>query len=222
MAVDYDVQEFGNDREPVVVIDDFSADPAALRALAEAGVYTPNTEYYPGIRAPANANYLLERAPLLNAALETVFGVRTGLQALECNFSIVTTPPLGLQQPQRLPHVDCFHPRRLAVLHYLSPGEMGGTAYFRHKATGFEHLTDERYRTYGAILESEIAAMGTVPRRYPDETVPLFEKIGEVAARPNRLVIYRGNRFHSGVIPKDYTFDADPAFGRLTINTFLE
>ena len=49
-----------------------------------------------------------------------------------------------------------------------------------------------------------------------------FEEIGRVQARFNRLVVYPGNLFHSGILPDDYDFSPDPRRGRLTINIFLD
>ena len=45
--------------------------------------------------------------------------------------------------------------------------------------------------------------------------------IGEVEARPDRLVLYRGRLLHSGVIPAPQALSDDPKTGRLTINMFL-
>ena len=35
------------------------------------------------------------------------------------------------------------------------------------------------------------------------------------------MVIYRTNLLHSGIIPDDMTFSADPRQGRLTANLFV-
>lgn len=46
--------------------------------------------------------------------------------------------------------------------------------------------------------------------------------IGEIAAVPDRLILYRGRLLHSGVIPQRDKLSSDPAAVRLTINLFLE
>ena len=48
-----------------------------------------------------------------------------------------------------------------------------------------------------------------------------FEQIGAVEAVPDRLIIYQGSLLHSGIIPDDMTFSADPREGRLTANIFV-
>ena len=45
--------------------------------------------------------------------------------------------------------------------------------------------------------------------------------IGEIEARPDRMVIYRGRTLHSGIIHSDLPLVADPKRGRLTVNTFV-
>jgi len=49
----------------------------------------------------------------------------------------------------------------------------------------------------------------------------LFELIGKVEAKWNRLVIYRSYRLHSGLIPKDAALSPVLGEGRLTVNTFV-
>jgi len=38
----------------------------------------------------------------------------------------------------------------------------------------------------------------------------------------DRLAIYRGSMLHSGIIPPDMAFSADPRLGRLTANIFVK
>ncbi|WP_260600382.1 DUF6445 family protein [Sphingomonas endolithica] len=42
-----------------------------------------------------------------------------------------------------------------------------------------------------------------------------------VAGIPDRLVIYRGALLHSGIIPPDMPFSANPHAARLTANIFI-
>ena len=48
-----------------------------------------------------------------------------------------------------------------------------------------------------------------------------FEQIGAVEAVADRLIIYQGSLLHSGIIPPDMPFSADPREGRLTANIFV-
>jgi hypothetical protein len=56
---------------------------------------------------------------------------------------------------------------------------------------------------------------------YIDGSNEHYEQIGAVAGRADRLVVYRGAMLHSGIIPRDATFSADPRVGRLTTNIFV-
>jgi len=56
---------------------------------------------------------------------------------------------------------------------------------------------------------------------YIRESDSYFERIGAVEGLADRLVIYRGNMLHSGIIPEDMDFSSDPRRGRLTANIFI-
>jgi hypothetical protein len=134
----------------------------------------------------------------------------------------VTTPPARLALIQRLPHFDGFNPEGVAILYYLGGAEQGGTSFFRHKASGFETVTEERFPAYKTTLESELRTYGTPPPRYIDDGAPLFERTRKVDAAFNRMLIYRGVMLHSGAIDNMSPLHADPARGRLTVTGFLD
>jgi len=216
------VLKFGHEGEPVVLIDSYVRDAELLRTHAASQFWQRLGPHYPGVRAPAPATYLNERADLLKRVLIEVFDMTNGAELVESNFSLVTTPPEQLSPIQRLPHFDSLDRGRLALLHYLGGPDQGGTAFYRHRSTGFETLSEERHSPYAQKLQSEVTAAGGVPAGYFCGDSPLFEKIGEIQALPNRMAIYRGVTLHSGVIPDGFPFDPDPRTGRLTINTFLQ
>ncbi len=72
------------------------------------------------------------------------------------------------------------------------------------------------------MVQDEVAADGPPLFEYFRGQNPRFERIGHVEAKPNRMVIYRSYRLHSGDIPPDLPLHADPNTGRLTLNTFLQ
>lgn len=45
-----------------------------------------------------------------------------------------------------------------------------------------------------------------------------FERIVEIDALFNRMIVYPSNILHSGNIPPKFNFDPHPASGRLTLN----
>lgn len=216
------IGRIGHEREPIVVIDGFSSDPAALVERAAGERYGQLGAFYPGVRAKAAPGYLTERMDLLQQALANAFGVTGGANLVECNFSVVTTPPGELSVLQRLPHFDSTDPSSLAVLHYLCGPEHGGTAFYRHRATGFETVSASRLEDYSQVMEAE-AQRGAAPQAgYLRGDTPLFEQTYRVEAAFNRLVIYRGWTLHSGTVPDGHSLSPDPRMGRLTINTFLQ
>lgn len=218
---DYKVERFGREKEPIIIIDDFYSKPDVLVELAAKQIYSQTRPFYPGVSAPADPSYLAEKMGLLQEAITNVFGFNAGMRLIECNYSYVTTPPDKLMPIQSLPHYDGVETGRLALLHYLCGPKKGGTAFFRHKATEFETITEERFETYKSVLTQEAETYGLPAKRYMTLSTDQFERIGYVEAKFNRCVLYRGILLHSGMIPKIHNFEVHPDRGRLTINTFL-
>ena len=106
-------------------------------------------------------------------------------------------------------------------MHYLGGPETGGTAFYRHKRTGFETIRPEREAAYAMALDEDAREFGPPPMAYPDGSTPGFEQIGAVEARVDRLALYRGRQLHSGIIPDAGALSDDPKAGRLTVNMFL-
>ncbi len=216
------VLRFGSEGESVVVMDDFVPDPVSLRRLASAQPFGPAGPYYPGVRAAAPAAHLTSSVDRLELALREVFGVRQGVSLVECNFSLVTTAPEELAPIQRLPHFDTVNPGRFALLHFLCDESFGGTAFYRHRATGFETLCRDRLPAYQRALAGEYAQFGPPERTYVTNGDPQFEQIGQVCAHFNRAILYRGITLHSGLVGAPAALSHDPWRGRLTVNTFFD
>ncbi|WP_445192209.1 DUF6445 family protein [Sphingomonas sp. Tas61C01] len=151
-------QRIGSEGEPLVVIDGFAANPDALRADAIAGSYDPAGHHYPGIRAALPDRYLRDQLPVIARALGREFGSYRRIHVVDARFSIVTTAPDALDVRQRLPHVDAYGRDRIALVHYLSASNRGGTAFFRHRATGFETIDEARAPIFFDTLRREVEA----------------------------------------------------------------
>lgn len=214
------VRRIGRECQPVVIIDDFAPDPDALRAAAAAARFVRAGQHYPGIRAPLPPGYFTPHVALLNTLLADLFGHADGARLLDAAFSIVTADVATLSLEQRLPHVDAIEPGRIALVHYLAPGDPDGTAFFRHRSTGFETLDPERSRIYLPRLNAELAAQGPLAASYPAGDA-LFELLDTIPARDNRAIVYRSAMLHSGAITPGRVLPADPATGRLTATAFL-
>lgn len=209
----------GREQQPLVVIDGFAPDPDALRTAAMAASFGPAGWHYPGVRAALPPDYLAGQHALLATVLRDVFSCRRSMRVLDASFSMVTKPPDALSTKQRLPHVDAFEPGRIALIHYLSP-DGDGTAFFRHRSTGFESIDEDRAPVYFARLEAELRQNPPPPAYIAGDTA-LFERFGGVEARYNRALVYRSAVLHSGAIGPGATLSPDPETGRLTVTAFL-
>ena len=211
----------GAERQPVIVIDDVLAEPEAWRALAGRLEYGRIGPHYPGLRAPVPPGAAEAMRGELEGVLASTFDLDPVPPVFECYFSLVTTAPKALAPIQRLPHVDGLEQARIAILIFLSGTEMGGTAFYRQRATGFETLDAERFPRFEAALRADVAEHGLPPAGYISGDTPLYEKIASYEARPNRALIYRSRALHCAEIAPGAALTASATDGRLTVNSFL-
>ena len=218
------LERIGEEREPVLVLEDVLANPQALidyaaQEVAFAPVWGPQGGY-PGVRAPAPLNYVEALVRSLSPVIEKAFGLeRVRLANAECNFSLVTLPPDRLAPLQRIPHADTADPLQFALLHYLCDARFGGTAFYRHRATGFETLTPERITAYERARSRELVD-GSDPA-YITSDSRHYLQTAAFEARPNRVIVYRSRTLHSGQINDPDGLSDDPRSGRLTANIFI-
>jgi len=221
------IHHAGIEKTPILVIDDIVDNPDALVDYAASLAPFPPEDgnYYPGLRLrfprdPIMVDYVDTVCRTLAGLMGSAYGLRR-IAVADASFSIVTKQPSELDPLQTIPHFDSPNPLFFAVLHYLSHHEGSATAFFRHARTGFETLTLPRTGPFGQAREKDQAMYGAA-KGYVRGSTNGFEEIGRVQARFNRLVVYPGNLFHSGILPDDYDFSPDPRRGRLTINIFLD
>lgn len=214
------VVEHGAEREPVVVIDNFAPNPQ--RFIDDAGflAFRPIGPHYPGVRALVAPAMLRDLLAALEPVVTDVFGPR-GFEVVDAFYSLVTTPPSALAPIQRLPHFDGVERERLALLHFLSRDERSGTAFYRHRSTGFETVNADRLAPYREALDADLTQHGMPEPSYIGGDTPIFEQIARHDGRFNRAILYRSNTLHCADIPEDMAFVADPEAGRLTVNTFI-
>lgn len=215
------IESIGGEAQPLAILDGFSSDPDALRAFAADAAFEPARNHYPGVRAALPAAYLTAQLPVIAAAAAEAFGRRGAVEVIDASFSIVSTRPGELTVPQRLPHVDAFAADRIALVHYLDPAGGDGTAFFRHRATGFETVTEARRELFFRHLDTELRYGGPPPDGYVAGDTPLFECIRTEPAAYNRALLYPSWNLHSGAISPDAVLSADPGKGRLTVTAFL-
>ena len=76
-------------------------------------------------------------------AEEFRFRVQARCDSPPATISLVTTPPEKLTYLQRIPHIDSVASKELAFIHYLFKADLGGTAFYRHRKTGFEYVDQD-------------------------------------------------------------------------------
>lgn len=215
----------GNEQSPLLVVDNFIPQPDSLVDYAASQQFLANSPYYPGIRTAAPAAYRQFMLHSLQQTLIECFELpTTKLGFSVCHLSLVTTPPEQLKLLQRIPHFDTTEKHALAAVHYLFQGNQGGTAFYRHRKTGFECIDESRTREYYRSLESENNGpdLPQTTDGYIQGDTPLFEQIAQQPGVFNRLIVYRRHALHSGVITKETSLSADPLLGRLTISSFID
>jgi hypothetical protein len=213
---------FGAEQAPLVLIDNLVADPDALVELASAKQFGDVTSYYPGVRAKVPLTFQQFALAQLREVCGDYFGLSpSGLRFTACHFSLVTTPPANLIHMQRIPHVDSLFPDQLAFIHYLFKADLGGTAFYRHRKTGFESIDQSRKAEYMRQVEIEAQGPHSPPAEYISGDTPLYEQLATHKGVYNRLLLYRRNSLHSGALTKNFVPDTNPRTGRLSINGFL-
>ena len=218
------VDVLGIEREPVIVIDNFLADPQRLveYAAANKNGMRQDTDFYPGIRMPCPKEYVYSVHGHLKRLLAEVFQLPdTGVHG-QASFSIVTVRPEDLTDKQRIPHYDSPNRQNVAMIHYLCPNTFGGTSFYRHVATGYESIDEPRVEEYANILGGQIQRSGAPEPAYINGDTKQFQCIASYGAEFNRAVIYRGSSLQSDDIAPDYTRDPDPRTGRLSITSFFK
>lgn len=210
----------GEERAPVLVIDDLLENAAALVDAAEDAHFIDVGSIYPGVRAPAPPLYgkwiLGVAAPLLRDCFGGVPKYDFDLLA----YSMVVTAPDALMPSQTIPHFDGPEPNRLAFLHYLFSGDLGGTSFYRHRSTSVERVTTDNIEAYTAVCERELQQAGTSRGNYMRGDSDFFVRTAAVEAQFNRAVFYWGSLLHSGDVPFPERLTEDVRTGRLTINGF--
>lgn len=216
------VDYVGNEKQPVLIVDNFLSDPFSLREFCVRHLKLNKIDgLYPGLRASAPESYIKLIHYYLKDSIHSTFSIDDSMvKHVKADYSMVLTPVGQLKVAQCIPHYDSLIPSELAAVHYLCGSDKGGTSLYRHRDTGFEYVDGGRAAIYTERLKSEISSTA-YPQRYMNGSNQLFEQIASYEAVFNRMIIYRCTSLHSGNIAPDFVFDSNPRTGRLTINTFI-
>lgn len=226
-SLDVQVLHLGEEKNKVICIDNFLADPLQLVNFAKTSTFVPyaaavQRKGYPGVRAAAPAELGAALRNKVANVVKNEYELPEGRQMkpLQDALCMMTVPEAELGPLQRIPHFDASSPYFFATLLFLCNERHGGTGFYRHNATGYEAITPERAEHYLDVSYDELNSKRT-ERRYFSESNEFFTKIGFVPAAFNRLLIYRGNILHSANILSGISINSDPEEGRLTANIFF-
>lgn len=215
------LQYFSSCNHILVSISSFLRQPDYAVQHAVLQNFSEITPQYPGMRAALDSDVAEHWLDALSPLLSRAFNAPEGRWSMIAWHSIVSRRPQDLLPIQRLPHVDGTDSNQVAMMLYLHHTGHGGTAFFRHKSTGLEMLTEDSFPRYRATLEREVRERGLPPAAYVTDGAPLFERTYASEGQYNQAIFYRGNILHSGVIDNDTPLSRDPREGRYTINAFL-
>ena len=218
----YKVERFGHEQEPIIVIENYTSNMAYLKQRAHHAAYKRSSSYYPGLQAPEDPNYLGIRGDELISLMSTVFNFKGKLNIESCDYSMVCKPRDTLDVAQCLPHYDALTSNLFAIVHYVQAEPTSGTAFYRHKRTGFETISEKRSSAYKEGLQDDLSTYGPPDKNYFYGTDDRYEMIGEIEAKPDQLIMYRGHTLHSGCIPDSTILAPDPKVARITLNSFLK
>lgn len=212
----------GRELAPLAVIDNVIAEPDELVDLAATKMFGSVASFYPGVRSKAPLSYHQFVLGALRELFVGYFGFAPAtLRVTSCHFSLVTTRPEKLEPLQTIPHIDSHETDKLAFVHYLFRRDLGGTAFYRHRRTGFEFVDTARKDAYFACVAQEREGPDRPAQGYINGDTPLYEQIGRQDGVFNRMLVYRRNSLHSGCIAPEFDFDPDPRRGRLSLNGFV-
>lgn len=175
------------------IIDDFLADPAAVRAQALAAQYVD----WPGHDGAIYKRVCLLEVPQITQALQQHVGP---IELFAMGFRLNYDGEL----PNAAIHSDAGWGTHALVL-YLCDGP-GGTAFWRHKATGATELRPGDEQLWHQVRDDW-------------DRVQAWQQVGLARMKFNRAVIYEGSQFHSRW--PFAAFGSTPQDGRLIAVAFF-
>jgi hypothetical protein len=212
----------GRELAPLLVVDNVLSNADELVAAAVGKRFGDVASYFPGIRAKVPLTLQQFILDELRGEFADVFSLNAAsLRFTACHFSLVTAAPASLTYLQRIPHIDSLFNHELALILYLFKGDFGGTAFYRHRKTGFEFVDTPRKPEYWRHVEAEQAAVEGTESRYISGDTDQYEQVGRQDGVFNRMLVYRRTSLHSAALGPDFVASPDPRLGRLSVNGFI-
>ncbi|WGP00134.1 DUF6445 family protein [Saccharophagus degradans] len=220
-----EVIEYGNEKNRILIIDNAFAHCDQLRNAGLSKYFVgDDTNFYPGIRAPAPEDYKKQLNALLHQPIIDTFNLSsaTELELGVSAYSLPAQPQETLRPIQCIPHIDAPDANQFAVVHYIATQSFGGTGFYRHIESGLESINPTNVKQYFAEVKQQAIQEGKKLIRYMNGSNTLFERIASIEFKFNRLVVYRGNCLHAGNLDARRDINANPEMGRLTLNSLIK
>jgi hypothetical protein len=197
----------------LMVVDDFYADPVAVRTMALGRSRWLPTKEVDGVRYGAETSNSFYTDEIVTC-FEGLIGCDIVFHPALMGFGVFSM----YGEQARVDLTTHYDETDWSAICYLTPNELcqGGLSFYRHRPTGLiGPPTDDDARRLGYADTGDF-----LKRRYfPDKLAPTaWEKIDEVPMRFNRTVLLRGSRlFHRA----SSGFGTSPENGRLTQRFFF-
>lgn len=208
----------------VSVIDNVLHDPEDAAALGFAQSYTQDPgNLYPGVRAAMPENFSIPFRAWLTPILQRQ-GILDSAQTLSRDvsfFSVVTTASEDLKPIQCIPHHDSTDPTLFAAVLYLCDTRFSGTAFYRHRRTGYEEITEDNVGNYQLALNTDLRMHGAPRKEYINGDSLLFETIFASELQFNRAIVYPARTLHAARIEQQFNTPKDRSEWRLTVTALL-
>ena len=108
-------------------------------------------------------------------------------------------------------------------IHYLFRRDLGGTAFYRHRKTGFEFIDESRNEIYLASLRQENLRPDTAAKPATSTATPtMYEQIASQDGIFNRMLDLPAQLPAFGLHREGIRSGSQPATGRLSINSFVD
>jgi hypothetical protein len=208
----------------VTLIDAVFHDPQGVAALGFARSYAEDrTNLYPGMRAAMPESFSTAFRAWLTPMLRRngVLGSNQAICRDTSFFSVVTTACQELLPIQCIPHFDSTDPNLFAAVIYLCDTRFSGTAFYRHRRTGYEEITEENLGNYRVALNSDMRIHGAPQKEYINGDSVLFETIFSSELRFNSAIVYPGRVLHAAKIDRQFIPPKNKNEWRLTATALL-
>jgi hypothetical protein len=108
-----------------------------------------------------------------------------------------------------------------AAVIYLCGPRFSGTAFYRHRRTGYEEITEQNVGNYQLALNSDMRMHGAPQKDYINGDTLLFETVFSNELKFNSAILYPARILHAAKIEKQFNSPKDRSEWRLTVTALL-